>query len=377
MPPDTRRDDGGRAVDQALMPPGSENDLGMAESNTFQGCCSYGTMPRGSWGMEENIKRWITDGAIGLLGGLIAASYIASYTAAGIISMGLAVALLVFVFVLALGATFLLHHLHRFSWRQRAAIAILLSIALGLTGWYQWTHYSAPLTAEDVADKVWERLKTSPPESAPSIEISLECERAPLPEVGLPNQTSFFMIEPFRFTEEGTVGYAVSSSEPGKPFKWPDDWKNKTQSSARCQVTNYAKTTLFNIEIPFKIAFVRIKRGESPGSTVANEVINIAEGFVPITKLESGKAAAYNFYVHNQGRDFIRLQFADKGTCLPLGAENRAPVKVIQPSDIMHYVGAIWPIRDLGEILNEVEVSNSPPALPPPIPLPPSRQGKK
>jgi hypothetical protein len=133
-----------------------------------------------------------------------------------------------------------------------------------------------------------------------------------------------------------------------------------------CRVTNYGKTPLFNIEIPFKITFIRIERGENPGSTVGSKIINTGEGVVPITKLEPGNEGAYVFYIHNQGRDIVRPQFADSATCLPLGGRARTSVKVIQPADLMHHAGAIWPVRDAAEIVNEEESSKSPPALPPP-----------
>jgi hypothetical protein len=210
-------------------------------------------------------------------------------------------------------------------------------------------------------------------------ELFLECEQAALPEVGIPNQTKFFKIDPFRFGDTGTISYGTIPTEPGKPFSWPEEWRNRMQSSTRCRVTNYGKSPLFNIEIPFKITFVRIKRGEGVGSTTANEIINVADGILPITKLEPGNEAAYVFYIHNQGRDLVHSQFANAGSCLPLGEASRAPVRITQPNDIMHQAHPLWPVRDSLEIVKEDEekVSKSLPAPPPQAPSQPSTPEKK
>jgi hypothetical protein len=209
-------------------------------------------------------------------------------------------------------------------------------------------------------------------------ELLLECQSAPLPEVGLPNQTMLFKISPFRFTELGSIGYGTTPSEPGKPIPWPSDWKNKAESSARCRLTSYSKTPLFNVEIPFKITFVLIERGENPGSTVANKTINVADGVVPITKLEPGSENAFVFYIHNQGRDIIHAQFADAATCLPLGDAERVSIKVIQPNSVIYRAASIWPGRDANEIVKEAEESaKSQAALPAQSPAPPNTLEKK
>jgi hypothetical protein len=221
----------------------------------------------------------------------------------------------------------------------------------------------------------WVNKKQTPEIAETSAgELLLECQLAPLPDVGLPNQTILFKVDPFRFSDLGTIGYGTVPSEPGKPFKWLEGWGNRAQSSARCRVTNYGKTTLFNLEIPFKITFVRIERGGNPGSTVGDKIINTEDGVVPITKLEPGNEAAYIFYIHNQGRDIVQPQFADSATCLPLGGSARTSVKVIQPADVMHRASSIWPVREATEIVNEADSSKSPQALLPPVPLPPSKE---
>jgi hypothetical protein len=203
---------------------------------------------------------------------------------------------------------------------------------------------------------------------------------AALPEVGLPNQSMLVKLAPFRFDEFGTIGYGTIASEPGKPFPWLPEWKNKPRSSARCRLTNYGKTTLFNIEIPYTMTFVRLKRGENAGSTVANEVINTADGVLPVTKLEPGNEASYVFYIHNQGRDIVRPHFLDTGSCLPLGASSRTPVRVIQSDSIMHQAHSIWPVRDPFQVIEEEEkktAPKSPPESPPPTPSPLGKQGRK
>jgi hypothetical protein len=252
--------------------------------------------------------------------------------------------------------------------RRRAVTGPIIVMVLGAlifcggTAWYFWPRQA---------------ISEGEPKPESAGELLLECQLAPLPEVGLPNQTMLFKIDPFRFIDLGMIGYGTMPSEPGKPLKWPEEWKNRSQSSARCRVTNYGKTTLFNLQIPFKMTFVQIERGENPGSTVGNKIINVEDGMVPITKLEPGNEAAYVFYIHNQGRDIVQPQFADNATCLPLGGNARTSVKVIQPADVMHHAGAIWPVRDATEIVNGTASSKSPPALLPPVPLPPNRQGKK
>jgi hypothetical protein len=120
-------------------------------------------------------------------------------------------------------------------------------------------------------------------------------------------------------------------------------------------VTNYAKATLFNIQVPFQITFTLIERGENPDSTTSTKVINVADGVVPITKLDPGNEGAYVFYIHNQGRDIVHTRFADSATCLPLGGIDRVSIKVIQPTDVMHYAGSLWPVRDALEIVKESE----------------------
>jgi hypothetical protein len=107
---------------------------------------------------ERTITQWIRDGAVGLLAALLAAAYIGSYAAAGIINMTLAICLLVFVFFVAVAATFWLEHLYHFSWPQRGSTLAVVAVLLSLTGWYQWTHYEAPLTEEGIANKVFERF---------------------------------------------------------------------------------------------------------------------------------------------------------------------------------------------------------------------------
>jgi hypothetical protein len=208
-------------------------------------------------------------------------------------------------------------------------------------------------------------------------ELLLECQLAALPEVGPPSQSMLFVVSPFRFTELGTIGYTTAPSEPGKPLPWPQEWKNKRASSAICRVTNYGKTTLFNVEVAFKITFVQITRGENPGSSIGNTVINVEDGVIPITKLEPGSDGAYVFYILNQGRDIVHPRFAESATCLPQGAATRTSVKVIQPADVMHHADSIWPIRDPVEILNEADAAKSRPAPPPPTPAQPDKPAGK
>jgi hypothetical protein len=190
-----------------------------------------------------------------------------------------------------------------------------------------------------------------------SAELLLECQLMALPSVGLPKENTLVMIVPFRFEKEGTIGFSGTPTEPGQPIKWPDEWKNKMASSARCRLTNYGKTTLFKVELPFKVAFIRIQRGENPGSTTAKEIINIAQAALPTTKIEPGSDGAYVFYVHNQGRDVLQTEFINAATHVPPGATTREPVTLIQSTSIIHHAGSLWPMRSLEEILAEEENS--------------------
>jgi hypothetical protein len=190
------------------------------------------------------------------------------------------------------------------------------------------------------------------------VELLLECQQASLPTVGLPRQSSLTVVSPFRFDKEGTIGISGVVTEPGELIHLPEEWKGKSASSARCRLTNYGKTTLFNVEVPIRITFKRIKRGSAPGNAIAEEIINVAETKLPITKIEPGGDAAYIFYIHNQGRDVVEPQFPDTANYLPPGTETRRPVTLIQAAPFLHRYFALWPIRSAEEIILEEEKSD-------------------
>jgi hypothetical protein len=196
-----------------------------------------------------------------------------------------------------------------------AAMAVgAVVFAIGLAGYF-WPSNNAP------------RAETTSLTQITAVaqgDLLLECQQMALPEVGLPNESQLMMISPFRFDKEGTVGFATRPSQPGQPFKWPDEWKGKIVSSVRCKLTNYGNTPLFNIELAFDTTFKIIRPGENPGSVTADKVINVVKGSVlPITKLEPGGDRAYVFYIHNQGRDLVHTAFADTATARPAGVQSR------------------------------------------------------
>jgi hypothetical protein len=191
-------------------------------------------------------------------------------------------------------------------------------------------------------------------------ELLLECQQAPLPNTGLPRETTLVMISPFRFDKEGTIGFSATPMEWGQPMNWPEDWKNKSVSSARCRLTNYGNIPLFNVEVPFRVIFRRLARGGTPGSITSNEVINVAEASLPITKIETGPDGAYIFYIHNQGRDLVQTQFMDGATCIPPRSTERRPITLIQSTSVIHSYNTLWPIRPAEEIVAEEEKSKEP-----------------
>ena len=186
-------------------------------------------------------------------------------------------------------------------------------------------------------------------------ELLLECQQAALPTVGLPKQNSLTVVNPFRFDKEGTIGISGLVTEPGQPIALPEEWKNKTASSARCRLTNYGKNTLFNVEVPIRITFKRIKRGDAPGNAIAEEIINVAEIQLPITKIEPGSDATYTFYIHNQGRDVVEPHFPDNANHLPPGAGTRRPLTLIQSTSVAYRYVALWPVRSVEDIIAEDE----------------------
>jgi hypothetical protein len=251
-----------------------------------------------------------------------------------------------------------------------------IAVACGTIGahlWWQWTNEAA-LTgwrvaigglvgAVTVAGLVlaldWVKRKEAaaiPPKAEESSgELLLECQQAVLPTVGLPRQNSLTVVSPFRFEKEGTIGISGVVTEPGQPINLPEEWKGKTASSARCRLTNYGKTPLFNVEIPIRISFRRIKRGDGPGSAIGDEIINVAEIQLPITKIEPGSDAAYTFYIHNQGRDVVEPHFPDTANHLPPGAGTRRPLTLIQSASATYRYIALWPVRSTEDILAEEE----------------------
>jgi hypothetical protein len=237
---------------------------------------------------------------------------------------------------------------------QYGPLAIIVGGAVLIAAGLFW-HISR-LGAEDNADKI-----TTPKVENAAGELLLECQSTALPNSGPPRETNLIMIEPFRFDKEGTIGFSTMPTEWGEPIKWPEDWKNKPMSSARCRLTNYGAAPLFNVEVPFKVIFRRLARGEAAGSATAKEVINVAEASLPITKIESGPERAYVFYIHNQGRDVIQTEFLEGSTCLPPGSTERKPVTLIQSTSIIHRYMTLWPIRSAEEIVAEEEKTNAAP----------------
>lgn len=119
----------------------------------------WGTVPQRKDSDMDTARRWIADTVIGLIATAILSLFIASLASAGVVSVRLAIGLLCLVFIIAMVGTFLIEHLCTVTWKQRGLIAVVLIIILGLTGLYEWNNYVPPLTANEVATKVIEKLK--------------------------------------------------------------------------------------------------------------------------------------------------------------------------------------------------------------------------
>jgi hypothetical protein len=112
--------------------------------------------------IQRSFAAYVGDAALIAIVSLATAFVLASFSASGTLTMGLAFALLAFAFLIIVGGTFAVGHLWKTTKTHKAIVAAIAAICLFLIGIYEWRNFTPPLTATDIATAVVDKIKTTP-----------------------------------------------------------------------------------------------------------------------------------------------------------------------------------------------------------------------
>ena len=201
----------------------------------------------------------------------------------------------------------------------------------------------------------WFGLDEQKPASvATELPLLVECNPSQLPST-VPPSGRIIMVSPFRFdTPPLQIGIGGRNGVPGTQWTWPSEWLEKWSSSTlRCDITNYGKVPIFAVKLPISVTFVKIEKDpQNPNASRATKAIGVAEGVVELAKLEPGIDKHESFYMHNQGRDVLRVEFPRSPTFVLPGETERRKAQLMPISGLY---SSLWPVRDWKDILSQEE----------------------
>lgn len=87
--------------------------------------------------IQKLIRVLVADAAFALVGTVIISLTLASLSAAGVITMKLAIGLLIMAWLVGVGATFVLTHIWNPSHKHRALFSVIFAVFLAVVGWYE------------------------------------------------------------------------------------------------------------------------------------------------------------------------------------------------------------------------------------------------
>jgi hypothetical protein len=122
---------------------------------------------------------------------------------------------------------------------------------------------------------------------------------------------------------------------------------SKTQSFYRCEITNYAPTSLFDVTIGIQIMTQEAIRAGKPNSHAlrSGKTLTNSMHTLTIPKIDAGSGNSFSFYVTNTNeRQFISFAFGRQVSARPLGQSSAHTFGLLSPAPYW-YQGLGLPTR--------------------------------
>jgi hypothetical protein len=177
------------------------------------------------------------------------------------------------------------------------------------------------------------------PAIAPSAEpieghIYIACQMGPLP-LAMPQEGKFYLLplSPSELAKGGSyIVIGERFGQPGSVIQWPS--KGFQNMGVRCEIVNYTKQTLLNIDIQVKIQFTATDDNKEFGG----------EWRISLQKLDEGVSNKFVFYMKNETSQLIVVTFPDLCVGYVLGEDNRRTIRLAQPLGDLNRFITILPI---------------------------------
>ena len=180
---------------------------------------------------------------------------------------------------------------------------LLLTIAVSTFIWAIWPFVISLVRKRDPLDGT----------------ILVECIDAGLPTV-IPTSGNLFHVGLHPMARIAQLGRFVL------PVGAPVNWGLKSVASVRCEVKNFSKTAIANLEITFKVSFYQnLKSG-------SGDLVKEEDQPIMIPALRENALETFEFYIYNSSNLYITLYLPTEASALIVGQKKRQSVKLMKPT---------------------------------------------
>jgi len=166
-------------------------------------------------------------------------------------------------------------------------------------------------------------------ESADEV-VHIDCQFGLMPTVIPPDGRNYILMTYPIPRESGGGGLAEAFGLPGSEQRWSAQNAGPA-TGYRCQLTNYGKSPMFNVEMVVMLSFREVQRKRDNPNALTSGVVTLSRGWlVPVKKIDSGPNNPFIFYIFNTSPQFVDVSLPKSVTYQKGDSEKRFTVTLKQ-----------------------------------------------